>query len=75
VKLNTSSMLVLLLATFHQLLGKIYMDILRRSSIVVLLTILVLSLVILIFALMFGSNVRVQSSITDYSTVTNFNTK
>jgi hypothetical protein len=51
------------------------MDILRRSSVVVLLTILVLSLVILIFALMFGSNIRVQSSITDYSSVTNLNGK
>jgi len=46
------------------------MDILRRSSIVVLLTVLVLSLVILIFALMFGNNVRVTPTIVDYSVLT-----
>jgi len=47
------------------------MDILRRSTVVVLLTILVFSLVILIFALMFGSNVRATPTLVDYSAVTN----
>jgi len=46
------------------------MDILRRSTIVILLTILVFSLVILVFALMFGNNVRVTPQIVDYSVLT-----
>jgi len=52
---------------------KIYMDILRRSSIVILLTILVFSLVILIFSYVIGSNIRPPAPIIDYS-VTNWST-